>query len=98
VLGAIVTTAGVGHEPIQIYPNDNWDPQTWCFDWNRSSRIVKGKLENSNVFLKFQVKCLTECLEPRSSTLERTIKAVEENETAGHASCSLSFRDAALEN
>jgi hypothetical protein len=34
VLGAIITTVaagGVGHEPTQIYPSDNWGPQTWCF-------------------------------------------------------------------
>lgn len=47
-----MATAGVGHELIQIYPNDNRGPQMWCFDWNRSSKMVRGKLENS--------KCISE--------------------------------------
>jgi hypothetical protein len=45
VLGAIITTmaaGGVSHEPIQIYPNDNWGPQTLGFAWSRSGRMVKG--------------------------------------------------------
>ena len=58
VLEAIImarAAAGVGHELIQIYPNDNQGPQTWGFDWKRSSRMVREKFEDSGVLLKLYV-------------------------------------------